>query len=161
MWLADDYEFKPGMLADPVIWMAPTRIPDVPSVSDAVMERQFPKKNTWPFQGWGHDEKGVHYIATRDGLKLHLDISSPRYSHQIVLRNDGWNLDGRDRMERPVLHVGSFYCLDTHSPHRVIPDPRIGNGGRYFAAIVFDRPEPVNELAAWEILSARVWNPVP
>tara|TARA_B100000519_G_scaffold200112_1_gene212614 strand:- start:4365 stop:4895 length:531 start_codon:yes stop_codon:yes gene_type:complete len=61
-----------------------------------------------------------HWIAVRNGTPLHLDPPYPRYSHHLKVRVDNaFFVRGIDQVELP-LRRGTFYVLDTHSPHQVI-----------------------------------------
>tara|TARA_R110000803_G_scaffold204542_1_gene270651 strand:+ start:1424 stop:1945 length:522 start_codon:yes stop_codon:yes gene_type:complete len=64
-------------------------------------------------------ENDPHYIAVRNGTPLHMDPPYPRYSHHLKIRADeGMFVRGINKVELK-LERGTFYILDTHSPHQV------------------------------------------
>jgi len=86
------------------------------------------KEKAGRLKTWGRskDEKGKtileddpHWIAVRNGTPLHMDPPYPRYSHHLKIRvDDGIFVRGLDKVELK-LTTGTFYILDTHSPHQV------------------------------------------
>lgn len=96
-------------------------------------------------QTWAREEQdpdGPHWIGVRHGIKLHTDPGYRRYTHQLVVHNDGWRLAGLDeRLDEP-LAAGTAFCCDTHSPHQLLPDPRLGRG-LYYLAVSMDAKEPL------------------
>jgi hypothetical protein len=63
-------------------------------------------------------------------------------------------LDGPEASWHPPLVVGSMYCLDTHSPHQGVRDPRMRPppAPLYKAVIACDRDTPLTAQAAWPLL---------
>jgi hypothetical protein len=113
-------------------------------------------------RSWGHDTDGVHFLAHRSGIGIHTDTAYLRYSHQLVLRNDGTQIIGDaewDAVEHPPMLPGVMYCLDTWVPHAGVVDPRIADreAGRSAAGlckvvIACDRPEPLEPFDAWQLV---------
>jgi hypothetical protein len=119
---------------------------DVPRrLSDADLAARFPDRkgalHTW---GHGSGRKGTvdpHWLAVQGGLPLHTDVAYPRYSYQVLIEaTAGLAVGGRDRVDWP-LAPGTFYALDTHSPHYLVK-PR-GVLARY-VAVVADSPTELN-----------------
>jgi hypothetical protein len=116
--------------ADPVVWItkpgvdvSATRVgPDVvaPLMGDGSSRK---------LKSLGHAENGAHFLLTRGGTSLHTDKAYARYSHQLVIRNDGNRLRGFEDTEQSEWHMpmvpGVMYCLDTHSPHQGLRDKRM------------------------------------
>jgi hypothetical protein len=158
-----DYVLRDFQRAAPVLWVsAPRKLPQLPDVSDSAMRQIFDDSRARSIKSWAHDERGVHWLVTRSGLPLHDDIGYTRYTHQLIMRNDGWRIGGQDlQMDLPPLITGVLVCLDTWSPHRVFRDERFRNSKKalYKAMLVVDRDEPLDEEAAWELLSSRLSDP--
>lgn len=107
-------------------------------------------------RSWGHDDDGVHWLATRAGANLHTDRNYARYSHHVIVRNDGWRLRGVDDGRRIMpLMPGVMYCLDTWSPHAIVPDLRLNAKPLYKVQIAVDRDEPLNRVEAEALM--RPW----
>lgn len=99
---------------------------------------------------WGRDEAspdGPHWIGVRNGTTLHTDPRYPRYTHQWVIHNGGWFVGGFDcRIDGDPFVPGTLFSLDTHSPHVLMPDSRVGTG-IYYLAISIDSPVPLGRDA--------------
>lgn len=149
---------RPDQQAWPILWSearGPLTVPDagdvwvVPHFGTAIVKSS-------RLVMWGHDDLGTFYIACRGGTALHTDPGYIRYSHQLIIRNDGWRLHGMEvRPSSDPLMVGTFYCLDTHSPHQVAKDPRLGTG-LYWLALVIDNDVPLTPEVAWLCLAPRL-----
>lgn len=60
-----------------------------------------------------------HWLGVRRGTPMHTDPKYPRYSHQLKVRVDqNIFVRGLDGTEMQLVR-GTFYILDTHSPHQV------------------------------------------
>jgi hypothetical protein len=157
-----DYELKEWQRAGPVVWVSEPRVlPRIPDVSDETLTAIFDDKRTRRLKSWGHDATGAHWLVTRSGLGLHHDIGFTRYTHQLIIRNDGWRLAGMDeQIDLPPLVVGVMDCLDTHSPHKVVRDERFGQEqakkALYKCMLVVDRDDPLTEDEVWALLSPRL-----
>jgi hypothetical protein len=94
---------------------------------DALLERAFGPGKSRKLKSWGHrGPEEIHWLATRSGTPFHTDPAYPRYTHHLIIRNDGFRLRGvEDRPDATPLTRGTAYCLDAHSPHQVVPDPRL------------------------------------
>lgn len=154
---------RPDQRAYPVLWVSkPRNVLRGPPVSDAVMERIFDmSKNTKQLRSWGHDPTGAHWLATKGGTALHTDPAYTRYTHHLVLRNDGFYLHGvNEGRHLPTLAVGSMLCLDTWSPHKLVRDPRLAKPGVqpvFKLAIAVDRDKPIlNPDDVWALLAPRL-----
>lgn len=157
----DDYVLRPGERPMPIVWLrGPMTLPLHPDVSDEALEVVFGPGGSRKLKSWGHDERGVHWLATRNGSFMHQDLTYVRYTHHLLLRNDGWRLRGFVDDERPpVLVVGHMYCLDTHSPHQVVRDDRLFQESglpHYKLQLAVDRPEPLSPEEAWALLAPRL-----
>ena len=125
-----DAALSPGQSSVPVRWSTPTYEAATGDYSDAVLARFLPPGRGIALRSFGHDGDGVHWLLTRGGTPLHYDPAYARYSHQLVLRNDGNRLRGLPRYDDPAiwhppLVPGVMYALDTHSPHKGTKDPRM------------------------------------
>lgn len=148
----------------PVLWSVTTSAggQQMPDCSNSVMERYLGATNDMKIKSFGHDGDGVHFLLTRAGTTLHYDATFARYSHQLVIRNDGNRLRGlpaydtEDQWHPPLL-PGVMYALDTHSPHQGLPDPRMGKPARGVrlmkAVIAVDRDELLTPEQAWPLLA--------
>jgi hypothetical protein len=149
--------------AGPVVWVSePRPLPQIPDVSDEILTEIFDEKRTRRLKSWAHDETGAHWLVTRGGLGLHDDIGFTRYTHQLIIRNDGWRLAGMDeQLDLPPLLTGVMDCLDTWSPHKVVRDERFPDYKKalYKCMLVVDRDEPLTEDEVWALLSPRLSDP--
>lgn len=124
-----DYELKGGQRANPVVYT---------EFINLDKEKVFyPKENNifkvfktdgFKLQTWGRTpnklENDPHYIGVRKTTPLHIDPRYPRYSHHLKLRVDlGIGCRGLDKTEL-MFKRGTFYILDTHSPHQVFIHPQ-------------------------------------
>lgn len=127
--VAPDAELRQGQNAFPVLWVTTTTArPDPARYSDEALARFLPPGHGRALRSFGHDANTAHWLLTRGGTPLHIDPAYARYSHQLVLRNDGNRLRGLPRFDQlhPPLIPGVMYLLDTHSPHIGLPDERLG-----------------------------------
>lgn len=159
--IADDYVLKPGERPVPIVWMtAAVELPRIPDVSDVVLNEVFGPGRSRKIKSWGHNNVGAHWLVTRGGTLFHNDLTYSRYTHHLLLRNDGWRIRGMaDESSRwhPPMVTGVVYCLDTHSPHQVIWDERLDKTGvGYKAQIAVDRDEPMNPADAWTALATKL-----
>ena len=157
-----DYVLEDWQRSSPVLWVSEPRVlSQVPDVSDETLTDIFDDKRTRRLKSWGHDDTGAHWLVTRSGLPLHHDIGFTRYTHQLIIRNDGWRLAGMDeQLDLPPLVVGVMDCLDTWSPHKVVRDERFGKEqakkALYKCMLVVDRDQPLTEDEVWDLLSPRL-----
>lgn len=140
--LPDDYELEEGIQRkDPLIWVQDTppeihRLLAGIDVSDAALATYLGDGKSRKLKSFGHDDDGVHFLLTSRGTPVHTDPVYARYTHQLVLRNDGNRLRGLPKYDKPQnewhmpLVPGTLYCLDTHSPHQGLGDPRISRDGQ-------------------------------
>lgn len=145
---------RPDQATQPVLWVCEVDV-DLSRVdaSTAVLERGFGPGRSRRLRSWGHDEDGVHWLATRGGLGLHTDPNYARFTHHLIVRNDGWRLRGVDDGKRiRMLTPGVMYCLDTWSPHAIVPDLRINPRPIYKVQIAVDRDEALEPAVAMRLL---------
>ncbi len=120
---------KEGQRPNPAVFSVKIDLPDyVPVPSNQQLEAIFKTKG-YKLQTWGRtkDSKGKdirtndpHWIGVRNGTPLHTDFAYPRYSHHLKVRaDDGIVVRGLNKVEL-LLERGTFYILDTHSPHQVL-----------------------------------------
>jgi len=81
------------------------------------------KTDGFKLQTWGRTpnklEDDPHYIGVRKQTPLHKDLKYPRYSHHLKIRVDlGIGCRGLSK-EELLFKRGTFYILDTRSPHQV------------------------------------------
>ena len=153
----DSYVLRPDQHAWPLVWRSDRPVERLPAITTARLVEMLGEKGA-RLRTWGHDDIGVHYIGVRHGTPLHIDPKYARYSAQYILRNDGWWLHGmEERVGEPPIGPGAYYCLDTHSPHKVTRDPRLGDGP-FWLAIVIDSDNVPDPEAAWPLIEWRLLN---
>ena len=128
-----NYEIKDDQRTNPVVFAQQVNLPDdIIFPTEDMLKKVFKtekfKERAGRLKTWGRlkgsDGKiaykdSPHWIAVRNGTPLHLDPPYPRYSHHLKIRvDDGMFVRGLDKIEMQ-LHTGTFYILDTHSPHQV------------------------------------------
>lgn len=157
--VGDDYVLKTSERGMPIMWFVgplPLRT-GLPDVSTGALELIFGPGTSRKLKSWAHDQDGVHWLGTRTGTFMHQDTTFTRYTHHLLLRNDGYRIRGLDDTERhPLMVPGVMYCLDTHSPHQVVADDRLSpEAGKpvYKLQIAVDRDEPLSPQEAWPLLA--------
>lgn len=128
-----DYKLSKEQRPNPVVYSTKVELPKkIIYPNEQHLKKVFKTDNFKPKVGrlkaWGRakDKDGKvnykdnpHWIAVRNGTPLHLDPPYPRYSHHLKIRVDaGIFVRGIDKVEL-MLETGTFYILDTHSPHQV------------------------------------------
>ena len=128
-----DYKLESWQNSNPVVYATQIKLPDgFVFPNELMMLKAFKtnkfKKGVGRLKAWGRerDKNGAviyknspHWIAVRNGTPLHLDPPYPRYSHHLKIRVDeGIFVRGINKVELK-LTTGTFYILDTHSPHQV------------------------------------------
>jgi len=163
--IPEDHVLTPDERACPILWLVTAGAAGTPGiavdVSDDAMHYALGPGNSRALKSFGHDDDGVHFLLLRNGTPgLHTDIAYARYTHQLVLRNDGTRVRGllaHDDEWHPPMYPGTMYCLDTWSPHTSHPDPRMNpdlpRTGFMKAVIAVDRSEPLNPTEAWRLLA--------
>lgn len=141
MKISKDYKLKEGQLSYPVLWHEQIASPDADMFpTNRALEiligvfGEGKSQRLQTFERAKEDRNGPHWIGLRSGVGLHLDVGFPRYTHQLVVYNDGWGLTGiTGKLSYKIPRFAAF-CCDTHSPHQVIPDESLGRGLFYLAA---------------------------
>jgi hypothetical protein len=145
--------------AMPVLWQTGTKRLPAGDYSNEALARFLPPGRGIKLRSFGHDDEGVHWLLTRAGTPLHHDPAYARYSHQLVLRNDGNRLRGLPRYDgpeywHPPLMPGTMYALDTHSPHQGTRDPRMSPPPVVLKLVIaVDRDELLTPAQAYPLLS--------
>jgi len=159
--LKSDYVLQGDQRAWPLVWLESGMLgPPQIECSDELLELAFGAGASRKLKSWGHTGPvGVHWLATRSGTPYHTDPAYARYTHHLIVRNDGFRLRGQeDRPDAPILRPGVYYCLDAHSPHQVVEDKRLSSlrlgGGKpvYKLQVAFDTDEPYEPGDALPIL---------
>lgn len=159
--LSDDWA------AMPVLWLVQTPDPGSGDYSDETLARFLPPGRGIKLRSFGHDADGVHWLLTRAGTPLHRDPAYARYSHQLVLRNDGNRLRGLPRYDEPdrwhpPLRPGVMYALDTHSPHQGTKDSRLDPPPVVLKLVIaVDRDELLRPGEAYGLLSRLLHDDLP
>lgn len=146
VWKTTD-ELRPGQTTDPILWQEDWTGP-LPEVTIADMQAIQGTKRSKRVYTYGHtgsfrDGRCPHFISTRTGYQMHVDIGFVRFTHQVVLRNDGFQVCGLMGGARRPQPRGVVYCLDTWSPHQVIRDDRLTNCGIYKLQAAVDADQPL------------------
>jgi hypothetical protein len=162
-----DLVLRSDQLKDPVIWTQsmPEQFRSLLGridTSDAAMAPFIPDGKGMALKSFGHSGQGVHFLLTRAGTTVHTDPAYTRYSHQLVLRNDGNRIRGLPRYDsedptrwhQPFL-PGVMYALDTHSPHQGLGDIRIAPKPGLKAVLAVDRDDVLSPEEVWQLL--RPW----
>jgi hypothetical protein len=163
--ISEDHRLTGDERPNPILWFV-TVLPDMnvgitTDVSDDAMHYALGPGKSRALKSFGHDDDGVHFLLLRNGTPgLHTDIAYARYTHQLVIRNDGTRVRGLAAYDddwHPPMYPGAMYCLDTWSPHTSHPDPRMNPAlprtGFMKAVIAVDRDEPLNPAEAWRLLA--------
>lgn len=143
-------------VADPIYWTTPCPLllaellPEVADEDLAVIYGDW-GRTTSRIRTYGHlvpgDKRAAHFLTTRRGLPMHTDTGYTRFTHHLILRNDGLRIHGLADPDRAPLTPGTLYCLDTWSPHTVVRDTRLGAGlYKLQAAVDDDRPLDPDEV---------------
>ena len=143
----DGRQLQGDQRCDPIVWRVCYYGIALPSsIISRELTSAFAPGRAKTLKTWGRnpeDRNGPHWIGVRNGTPLHTDPRYPRYTHQLVVHNSGWYVGGilRDVAGDP-FGSGTLFCLDTHSPHILLPDSRVGVGA-YYLAISIDAPTPL------------------
>jgi hypothetical protein len=167
--VAPDAELGQDQAAMPVLWLTSTLAVDKATgdYSDEALARLLPAGRGRVLRSFGHDGDGVHWLLTRGGTALHSDPAYARYSHQLVLRNDGNRLRGLPRFDaeefwHPPMVAGMMYALDTHSPHQGLPDPRLDPPKTVLKLVIaVDRDELIHPAQVWPLLGRLLHRELP
>ena len=124
-----DYTLAEGQRSNPVVYIELLDLPDtVPYPDDATLAALFQSKGK-QIKTWGRAEGAMrgdatagdpHWIGCKKFHSLHYDPGYPRYSSQLKIRVDNVAIRGMDKVET-LLVRGTFYILDAHSPHQLVP----------------------------------------
>lgn len=153
--IKNDYILKEGEREDPLVWVDFSHIDEVITGNLPSSENIAEVFGKSRLKSWGHLENGVHWLSTKKGTTMHTDPRYPRYTHHLMVRNDGFRLHGmKDEEEsHPILEPGAMYCLDAHSPHKVSIDTRYGvDKPQYKIQIAIDADEILTPDETWVIV---------
>lgn len=127
--LSWNYELKDDQLSNPVIFTKNIDLDErkVFYPNESAILKVF-KTDGFKLQTWGRTpnklENDPHYIGVRKTTPIHIDPRYPRYSHHLKIRVDmGIGCRGLDK-KALMFKRGTFYILDTHSPHQVFIDTK-------------------------------------
>lgn len=154
LWKKTD-ELRPGMTTQPILWTSQwdhlSSVP-LPDVTAADVQSVFGDDGTGKrLQTFGHmngnyrDGRDPHLIAIRSGYGMHHDPGFVRYTHHVVLLNEGFHVNGLSGFIGEPMGFGAMYAIDSHSPHQVIPDPRLGDG-RLKIQLAVDADSPLGPV---------------
>jgi hypothetical protein len=107
-------------------------------------------------------EMQAHYLGAQVNVPLHIDVSFLRYTMQLILRVDEFELHGHDRIGLP-LERGTYFLADTHSPHAVMARPDAKTRPRLYVSASVDsaQPHPPEEVIPVLLALARSENRLP
>lgn len=148
-----DAPLEPWQFAVPVRWFvrSPATFTHVP---DEALTPAFGPGTSRKIKSWAHEDDGVHWLATRGGTPYHTDPNYLRFTHHLLVRNDGWRIRGKDDEYHPVMRPGCMYCLDTHSPHEVVRDDRlVFEKPGFKLQIAVDSDTILNPDVVWKLLA--------
>lgn len=123
-----NYELKDWQRSNPVVFSTQFNMDGIPYPTEIDLLKVF-KTEGFKLQTWGRSkdsdgkvikQNDPHWIAVRNGTPLHYDPSYPRYSHHLKVRVDAGIIVRGISKEELELKRGTFYILDTHSPHQVL-----------------------------------------
>jgi|21_taG_2_1085346.scaffolds.fasta_scaffold20511_3 hypothetical protein len=127
-----DATLKDYQRSNPVVYSQDYILPHtIIEPSDAVLNEIFKKGET--LKTWGRSKKDgktvvrndPHFIACSKNTPLHVDPRYPRYSHHLKIRVDSEiYARGIDKVAMK-LNRGTFYILDTHSPHQIFQNKEV------------------------------------
>ena len=131
-----DVVLRPDQRENPVVYSETIAIPEsITGPPDDVLREIFPVPS-YRLQTWGRTTRpdgstiltlDPHWIAVRKGTPLHVDPKYPRYSYHLKIRvAPGFFVQGISREPFPLVR-GTYYVLDTHSPHQVFTRTRSKN----------------------------------
>lgn len=92
----------------------------------------------------------INFLASKWHVGPHTDPMFPRWSHFLVLQNDGMAVCTMETIEndedpRRFQPPGTVFSLDVHQPHWVSPR-FVGNEAQpYFVAMCFEGPDLLPE----------------
>ena len=135
-------ELRPGMTTHPILHSEVVKLPETLFTPDDDSLAQIFPGNAQSLKTWGRT-KGVkrmdaHWIGVRKQTPLHFDPAYPRYTHQLLLRVDGFTLRGVDKQELE-LERGTYLLLDAHSPHQLYS---IAEEALWYVAVSIDADDP-------------------
>ena len=145
-WKPED-GYGPDGRSNPVMWLAPPGPYSMGAVIGPLSRQRVESvfgdgKATRRISTYGHlgeqrDKKErPHFLCMRGGVPMHLDPGFTRYSHHLILWNEGYRTTGPRDEPYPPLVAGTLYALDTHAPHAVVPDIRLGTGPYKLDAVI-------------------------
>lgn len=153
---------KPDQHENPILEYATVRYP-LPEVAPDFFERLFGPGKSRKIKTFGHTEGPLspHYLALRGGTTLHTDPAFARYSVQLQIVNQGYYTHGLEENvdQYPIFAPGLCVVLDTHSPHKVVPDPRMERTGYCKLSAVIDSWEKPDFEACLFALLERIAEP--
>lgn len=161
-WTKKD-QLKPGMTTQPLLWV--NRWEDLtqaqlPAVTEADCQEIFGDTGTTRrLRTFGHEHgnprngRDPHFITIRNGYPMHWDPGFVRFTHHVVLLNQGYAVTGIAGIEAELMTSGAMYCIDSHSPHAVIRDPRLEDEGIYKLQAAVDADQPLDPLAVVQLLT--------
>lgn len=132
------YQLKHWQSDDPIVWSVRTELTMPERAFEGMLLDVFGQGRAKRLQTWQRCATypdGPHWIGVRSGTPLHTDPRYPRYTHQLVVRNDGWVLNGMGT-KRHLVGTGTLLCLDTHSPHQLTKSQ--DNRGLFYLAASMD-----------------------
>lgn len=140
---------KPWQRSHPVLWRSSTdELPHKalePERWSSMLVVAFGFGRSKRLQTWARsidDMNGPHWIGVRNGTTLHTDPRYPRYTHHLIVRNDGWRLTGSAMREDGPWAPGTVFCCDTHSPHILL---RESGTGLFYLAASIDSATPLSK----------------
>lgn len=132
--VGSDYQLGDDQADPPILWMVPRpqSLTFTPTVTDGELDVAFGAGKSQKIKSFGHDDNLVHWLATRSGTDLHVDKSYERYTHHLIVRNDGMRIRGLtddtdDQTRWHPPHDGRRHVLPRHplaTPRRKGPAAR-------------------------------------
>ncbi len=134
------------MVPNPVLMSTYVELPDdawTPTQEELDIVFGGPNRylKTWKRAPDKRAEMDPHYIGAQKGVPLHIDPGFLRYTMQILFFVDEYELSGYNKVGLPLTR-GTYFLLDTWSPHAVLPREDATEKPKYYLAASVDSSKP-------------------
>lgn len=131
---------------NPVLLCKEVDLGDLWTPNEEELVRIFGDKKSNYLKSWGRvgkktNEMDAHYLGAKMGVKLHTDPGFLRYTHQIMIHVDEFELHGVNKVPTN-LYRGTYFLVDTWSPHAVVARADAKSTPEYYVAASCDSKMP-------------------